>query len=57
MNVDEIKARGVAVHTIKGYGDTAVAEHTIALMFAAAREVARMDRDVRSGVWTPQEGE
>ncbi len=36
MNVDELKARGITVHTIKGYGDTAVAEHTIALMFAAA---------------------
>ena len=36
MNVAEIKARGVRVHTIKGYGDTAVAEHTIALMLAAA---------------------
>jgi D-3-phosphoglycerate dehydrogenase len=58
MNVEELGQRcGIAVHTIKGYGDTAVAEHTIALMFAAAREVARMDRDVRSGVWTPQEGE
>jgi D-3-phosphoglycerate dehydrogenase len=56
MNVDELKARGVHVHTIKGYGDTAVAEHTIALMFAAARDIARMDREVRSGVWTPQEG-
>ncbi len=56
MNVDELNARGVTVHTIKGYGDTAVAEHTIALMFAAARDVARMDREVRSGVWTPQEG-
>jgi D-3-phosphoglycerate dehydrogenase / 2-oxoglutarate reductase len=56
MNVDELQGRGVTVHTIKGYGDTAVAEHTIALMFAAARDVARMDREVRSGVWTPQEG-
>jgi D-3-phosphoglycerate dehydrogenase len=56
MNVDELKARGVSVHTIKGYGDTAVAEHTIALMFAAARDVARMDREVRGGIWTPQEG-
>ena len=56
MNVDELKSRGVSVHTIKGYGDTAVAEHTIALMFAAARDVARMDREVRCGVWTPQEG-
>lgn len=56
MNIDELQARGVAVHTIKGYGDTAVAEHTIALIFACARDIARMDREVRSGVWTPQEG-
>jgi D-3-phosphoglycerate dehydrogenase len=56
MNVDELKARGVTVHTIKGYGDTAVAEHTIALMVVAARDIARMDREVRAGTWTPQEG-
>jgi D-3-phosphoglycerate dehydrogenase len=56
MNVAELNARGVTVHTIKGYGDTAVAEHAIALMFAAARDVARMDREVRAGTWTPQEG-
>jgi len=56
MNVDELKSRGVIVHTIKGYGDTAVAEHTIAFMFAAARDIARMDREVRGGTWTPQEG-
>jgi D-3-phosphoglycerate dehydrogenase len=56
MDMDALKARGVTVHTIKGYGDTAVAEHTIALMFSAARAVARMDRVVRAGVWVPQEG-
>jgi D-3-phosphoglycerate dehydrogenase len=56
MNVEELKARGVVVHTIRGYGDTAVAEHTIALVFAAARDIARMDREVRAGIWTPQEG-
>ena len=56
MNVAELKDRGITVHTIKGYGDTAVAEHTVALMFAAARDVARMDREVRGGTWTPQEG-
>jgi D-3-phosphoglycerate dehydrogenase / 2-oxoglutarate reductase len=56
MNVDELKSHGVTVHTIRGYGDTAVAEHTIALMFAAARGVARMDRAVRGGIWTPLEG-
>ena len=56
MNLDELKAHGVTVHTIKGYGDTAVAEHAMALMYAAARDIARMDREVRAGVWTPQEG-
>jgi D-3-phosphoglycerate dehydrogenase / 2-oxoglutarate reductase len=56
MNVDELKARGVSVHTIKGYGDVAVAEHTIALMFAAARDLARMDRENRRGNWLRTEG-
>ena len=44
------------MHTIKGYGDTAVAEHTMALMFACCRELARMDRAVRAGTWEPLEG-
>ncbi len=44
------------MHTIKGYGDRAVAEHTIALMFACARGLARMDRAVRAGRWGPLEG-
>ena len=56
MSVPELEALGVKVHTIKGYGDTAVAEHAIALMCAAARDIARMDREVRAGIWTPQEG-
>jgi D-3-phosphoglycerate dehydrogenase len=56
MNIDELQYRGVTVHTIKGYGDTAVAEHATALMLAAARDIARMDREVRAGIWTPQEG-
>ena len=56
MNVNELQYRGVTVHTIKGYGDTAVAEHNIALMWAASRNIARMDREVRAGTWTPHEG-
>jgi D-3-phosphoglycerate dehydrogenase len=56
MNVPEIEALGVRVHTIKGYGDTAVAEQTIALMMAACRDLARMDRDIRAGTWKPLEG-
>jgi D-3-phosphoglycerate dehydrogenase / 2-oxoglutarate reductase len=56
MDVPSLNALGVTVHTIKGYGDVAVAEHTIALMFVCARELARMDRDTRGGRWVPREG-
>ena len=56
MDVPALKGLGVTVHTIKGYGDTAVAEHTVALMFAAARGLARMDRATRAGSWAPLEG-
>ncbi len=56
MDVPALNGLGVEVHTIKGYGDTAVAEHTIALMFACGRDLARMDRAVRGGIWEPLEG-
>jgi D-3-phosphoglycerate dehydrogenase len=56
MNVAELEARGIRVHAIKGYGDTAVAEHAIALILAASRDVAQMDRLIRSGTWSTQEG-
>ena len=56
MNPDELSEIGIQVHVIKGYGDTAVAEHTIALMWAAARGVARMDGGMRAGNWLRTEG-
>jgi D-3-phosphoglycerate dehydrogenase len=56
MDVPELEALGVKVHTIKGYGDIAVAEHTIALMLACCRDLARMDRGIRAGTWQPREG-
>jgi D-3-phosphoglycerate dehydrogenase len=46
MNVAALCELGITVHTIKGYGDTAVAEHTIALIFACARDLVMMDRQV-----------
>jgi D-3-phosphoglycerate dehydrogenase len=56
MNPEELAEIGVTVHIIKGYGDTAVAEHTIALMWAAARGLARMDGGMRRGEWVRTEG-
>lgn len=55
MDVAALNRLGIEVHTIKGYGDTAVAEHAMALIFACCREIARMDRAVRRGEWEPLE--
>jgi D-3-phosphoglycerate dehydrogenase len=56
IDLDAAARLGKRVHTIKGYGDTTVAEHTLALALAAAREVAWMDREVRSGGWRKPAG-
>jgi D-3-phosphoglycerate dehydrogenase len=56
MNPEELAGLGITVHIIKGYGDTAVAEHTIALMWSAARGLAGMDRGMRAGRWVRTEG-
>jgi D-3-phosphoglycerate dehydrogenase len=51
MNPDELGQLGIEVHLIKGYGDTAVAECAVALMWEAARGIAKMDREMRAGNW------
>lgn len=51
MNPEELADIGITVHTIKGYGDTAVAECAFGLMWAAARNFGRMDREMRAGNW------
>jgi len=56
MDPEALAALGIAVHTIKGYGDTAVAECAFALMWAAARGLARMDRELRAGRWLRSDG-
>ncbi len=56
MNPEELAELGITVHIIKGYGDTAVAEHTIALMWAAARGIAAMESGMRQGQWFRTEG-
>jgi D-3-phosphoglycerate dehydrogenase len=56
MNPEELAELGIEVHLIKGYGDTAVAECAIALMWAAARGIAKMDREMRAGNWLRDDG-
>ncbi len=47
---------GIRVRTFSGYGDRSIAEHALALMFAAGRQIARMDRDIRAGDWVVRDG-
>ena len=56
MDPEALAELGIAVHIIKGYGDTAVAECAIALMWAAARELREMDRGMRDGHWLRSDG-
>ena len=56
MNPEELSQLGISVHLIRGYGDTAVAEATIALMWASARGIAQMDREMRAGNWLREDG-
>jgi D-3-phosphoglycerate dehydrogenase len=47
---------GIRVRTYGGYGDQSVAEHALALMLAAGRGIARMDREIRAGRFEPHNG-
>jgi D-3-phosphoglycerate dehydrogenase len=56
MDPEALAELGITVHIIKGYGDTAVAECAIGLLWAAARGFAAMDRAMREGQWLRSEG-
>ncbi len=50
------EARGIVVRRVVGYGDEAVAEHALALILAATRKLALMDRRLRRGIWQSEPG-
>ncbi len=47
---------GIKVSTIKGYGDTTVAEHAMGLVFSAARHISTMHAIMRGGGWKTMQG-
>lgn len=47
---------GIKVSTIKGYGDTTVAEHAMGLVFAAAKHISTMHAIMRAGGWKTMQG-
>ena len=44
-------AQGITICNTPGYGDNAVAEHALALLFAVARDIPRHDRTLRTEGW------
>jgi len=50
--LDALTARGIPVTVIGNAGSVAVAEHTLMVMLALAKNAFRFDRAVRAGDWT-----
>lgn len=51
VDVAALNARGIALSIVGDVNSRAVAEHTLMLMLAVARQAARQDAAVRSGEW------
>ncbi|MFJ2521264.1 2-hydroxyacid dehydrogenase [Cellulosimicrobium cellulans] len=51
VNLDAAREAGVQVRTTPGRNAPAAAEHTIALMMAALRNIPELDRSMRAGEW------
>lgn len=56
MDPEALTELGITVHIISGYANTAVAEMTVALMWAASKSLVRMDREMRAGNWLRTDG-
>jgi D-3-phosphoglycerate dehydrogenase len=52
IDVQAASGRGIPVYVTPGANAQSVTEMTLALMFAAARRVSWMDREIRSGRWS-----
>jgi len=51
VDLEAAGRRGVTVCNTPGVNAFAVAEHTLALILAAARKITRIDREMRTGAW------
>ena len=51
VDLDVAAQNGITVLPVRGYGDNAVAEHALGLLFSVLMRVPEADRAVRSGEW------
>ena len=56
IDLEKAKERGLLCTNTPGVLDESVAEHTIALMLSAARNLIIHDESTRSGLWLPKTG-
>jgi phosphoglycerate dehydrogenase-like enzyme len=54
--MDEAERNGVAVTNVPDFASQSVAEHALALIFAAARRLVEGDRLIREGRWEKHQG-
>lgn len=52
IDLDVAHARNIVVANVPDYGTEEVADHTLALLLNAVRQIRRMDNAVRAGRWT-----
>lgn len=56
VDVPSLNKRAIPLTITPGANATAVAEHAVSLLFAAARRTVSYDRDVRKGLWSRNSG-
>ena len=55
LDIEAIKRHGIPVYVNAGINARSVAEHTITLMLNCFKNILKIDRDVKRGVWKKQQ--
>lgn len=55
LDVEAIRRRGIPVYVNAGVNARSVAEHTLTLMLCCLKNIPKIDRQVKSGVWKKQQ--
>ncbi len=51
VDMDQARERNITVCNCPGYSDITVGEHTLALLLSVCRQLPRLNRELKSGIW------
>ena len=51
ISLPTCEEKGISTYVVSGYGDNAVAEHTLALLFSAWNSVPQLNASLHAGTW------